>query len=140
MILPPYAATLGAWIERSAEGPVVVMPGGGHVMGRPDFVHGGALAGLLELAALVALHAALGEARAGEPGPRIKPVTVTIDFRRGARLVETRAIGQVTRIGSRIANVDAIAWQDDRTKPVASAQLNVLLDRAERRTGEAARG
>jgi acyl-coenzyme A thioesterase PaaI-like protein len=127
MKLPPYAATLGAWVERSAEGPLVVMPGGDHVRGRPGFVHGGALAGLLEIAALVALYDALGAER-----PRIKPITVTVDFRRGAQLIETRAIGHVTRLGTRIANVDAVAWQGDRSKPVASAHLNVLLDRGDR--------
>jgi acyl-coenzyme A thioesterase PaaI-like protein len=126
MMLPPYAATLGAWLERSAEGSLVVMPGGNHVLGRPNFVHGGALAGLLEIAALVALHESLGNDR-----PRLKPVTVTVDFRRGARLIETRAIGHVTRLGTRIANIDAFAWQEDRTRPVASARMNVLLDRGE---------
>jgi acyl-coenzyme A thioesterase PaaI-like protein len=125
MTLPPYAATLGAWIEWSAEGPLVVMPGGDHVLGRPDFVHGGALAGLLEIAAIVALHDALGDDR-----PRIKPITVTVDYRRGARLIETRAIGHVTRLGTRIANIDAFAWQGDRDRPVASARMNVLLDRS----------
>ena len=124
MTLPPYASALGAWVERSADVPLVVMLGGDHVLGRPGFVHGGALAGLLEIAGLVALHAALGE-----DAPRIKPITVTVDFRRGARLIETRAIGHVTRLGSRIANIDAFAWQEDRTRPVASARMNVLLDR-----------
>lgn len=129
MTLPPYARTLGVHIEPGDGAPVVVMPVREEVMGRPDFLHGGAIGGLLEIAAFAALEAAL----AGETRPRIKPVTVTIDFRRGGRPVETRASGTVTRLGNRIANVEAVAWQQDRDRPIATARMNVLLDRREDR-------
>ncbi len=39
----------------------------------------------------------------------------------------TRAQGIISRLGTRIANVEAIAWQDDRERPVAAARLNFLL-------------
>ncbi|MET0269704.1 MAG: PaaI family thioesterase [Sphingomonas sp.] len=130
MTLPPYAETLGVRVEETADGPIVVMPSGDDVLGREGFIHGGAIAGLLEIAGLVALGAVLAED--GDERPRIKPVTVTVDFRRGGRLVETRASGSVTRLGNRIANVDAVAWQEDRAKPIATARMNVLLDRGER--------
>ncbi len=32
-------------------------------------------------------------------------------------------------LGKRVANVEAHAWQLDRSKPVAAAQMNVLLRR-----------
>ncbi|HEU0043867.1 MAG TPA: PaaI family thioesterase, partial [Sphingomonas sp.] len=35
----------------------------------------------------------------------------------------------VTRLGTRIANVEAVAWQDDRAKPIASARMNYLIVR-----------
>lgn len=125
MTLPPYAAKLGVTAETTDEGPVVKMRAGDHIGGRPQFIHGGAIAGLLEIAAFAGLAHALGDANR----TRIKPITVTVDFRRGGRLVDTFAIGEVTRLGQRIANVAATAWQDDRAKPIATAQMNFLLDR-----------
>ena len=119
MRLPPYAELLGL----TADGIRLTMPGGDVVMGRPDFLHGGAIAGLLEVAAVVALRAEL------EDGVRIKPINVTIDFLRGGQLVDTHAEGVVTKIGRRVANVEVFAWQEDRAKPVAGARMNHLLVR-----------
>jgi acyl-coenzyme A thioesterase PaaI-like protein len=42
---------------------------------------------------------------------------------------ETYAGARITRLGSRVANVEAYAWQEDREKPIASAQMNVMLKR-----------
>lgn len=125
MSLPPYAELLGIEVETGTGAPVLVMPFGADVVGRPGFVHGGALAGLLEMAAIVALkHALEAEAR---DATRIKPINVTVDFMRGGREKPTRAQGKVTRLGTRIANVEALAWQDDRERPVAAARMNFLL-------------
>jgi uncharacterized protein (TIGR00369 family) len=125
MILPPYAEMLGVSVEPDADGaPVLLMPFGEHVVGRPGFLHGGAIAGLLEVAALAALRHALGDETV-----RIKPITVTVDYQRGGRNQTTHAAAHVTRLGTRVANVEAIAWQDDRERPIASARLNCLLQR-----------
>jgi hypothetical protein len=35
----------------------------------------------------------------------------------------------IERLGNRIANVDAVAWQSDRNKPIATARINFLLER-----------
>jgi uncharacterized protein (TIGR00369 family) len=123
--LPPYARLLGAQLEMEADGPRLVMPFGEAVLGRPGFLHGGAIAGLLEVAAIAALRHAL----AAEGGGRIKPVNVTVDFMRGGRERDTHAAGTVTRLGTRVANVEAIAWQDDRARPIAAARMNYLLAR-----------
>ena len=48
---------------------------------------------------------------------------------RGGRVKDTRAVGVVTRLGTRVANVDAVAWQDDREQPVATARFNFLVVR-----------
>ena len=117
--LPPYAELLGLVVE----GVRVTMPPADAVMGRPDYLHGGALAGLLEVAAIVALRAEL------EDGVRIKPINVTVDFLRGGRLVATRAQGSITKVGRRVANVEAFAWQADRGQPIAGARMNYLLVR-----------
>ncbi len=131
MTLPPYAELLGATLEHDADGaPVLVMPFGDDVLGRPGFLHGGAIAGLMELAAIAGLtHALAAEGGANGSGGRIKPITVTVDFMRGGRDKATRAAGIVTRLGGRIANVEAVAWQDDRARPIAGARMNYLIVR-----------
>ena len=35
----------------------------------------------------------------------------------------------VTRLGGRVANVDAVAWQDDPARPIARARMNYLIVR-----------
>ena len=78
--LPPYASLLNLRVEAGAHGPLIVMPFGDDVVGRPGFLHGGAIAGLLEFAAFTTL----------------------------AR---------------------ALAWQQDRAKPIAAARINFLIER-----------
>lgn len=124
--LPPYADTLGLSICGDERGvPILSMPFSNEVLGRPGFVHGGALGGMLEMAAIAALYAEFRD----EDTPRLKPINITVDFMRGGREKETFAIGLVTRVGTRIANVEAVAWQDDREKLIASARMNILIDR-----------
>lgn len=124
--LPPYAEFLGLSTRRGDEGELLfVMPFGPRVTGRPGYLHGGAIAGLLEFAAFGALYEALGANR-----PVVKPVNVTVQYMRGGINHDTYAAAQVTRLGKRVANVEAHAWQLDRAKPIAAAQLNFLLRRA----------
>lgn len=128
MKLPPYADLLGLSVEAGDGGPpVLMMPYSTDVMGRPGFLHGGALGGLLEVAAIAALRHALELEDAGDS--RIKPINVTVDFMRGGREKQTRALGIVTRLGNRVANVEAHAWQDERDRPIASARMNYLIVR-----------
>ncbi|PZQ61179.1 MAG: phenylacetic acid degradation protein [Sphingomonas taxi] len=126
MKLPPYARLLGATLEFADDGtPVMVMPFGADVIGRPGFLQGGAISGLLEVAAVAALRHALAE----EGGARIKPINATVDFMRGGRDHVTRAAGTITRLGTRVASVEAFAWQDDRARPIAAARMNYLIER-----------
>ena len=128
-ILSPYAQTMGFTADRDTEGRLVIaMPYGDGVRGRPGFVHGGALAGLLETVAYVTLSEALG----AEDKPVLKPVNMTATYMRGALEVTTYARATIERLGKRIANIEAVAWQDDPAKPVAIAQINVMLDRSGR--------
>jgi len=121
--LPPYAQMLGLSVVNTERGaPVLAMPFSDDVIGRPGFIHGGAIGGMLEMAAIMALHAEFD----GEETPRFKPVNITVDYMRGGRDKETRAVGVVTRVGTRIANVEALAWQEDRDKPIAAARMNIL--------------
>jgi len=124
--LPPYADFLGVAADRDEAGVLFFRLGfAAKVIGRPGFLHGGAIAGLLEIAAVGTLLDAL----AGETGVSVKPITVTVDFMRGGRERETFAAARISRLGARIANVEAFAWQDDREKPIAGARMNLMLRR-----------
>jgi len=122
MILPPYARLLGLTVEPGEDAPVLVMPFGPDVLGRPGFLHGGAIGGLLEMAAVGALWQALGTDET-----QVKPINLTVDYMRGGRDKPTRARGIVTRLGTRVANVEAVAWQDEPDRPIAAARMNYLI-------------
>ena len=122
--LPPFAQLLQLRVEEDDDAPLFVMPFHDDVIGRPGYLHGGAIAGLLEFAAFTGLARAIGD-----PAVVMKPITVTIDYMRGGTARDTFAAAIVERLGSRIANVEAFAWQKDRAKPIASARVNFLLDR-----------
>ena len=126
--MPPYAELLGLSTRQGGGGETLwVMPFREQVVGRPGFLHGGAIAGLLEFAALGTLYEALGV----EAGVTVKPINVTVDFMRGGVEHETYAAATITRLGTRIANVEAHAWQKDRARPIAAAHMNLLLRRQE---------
>jgi uncharacterized protein (TIGR00369 family) len=122
--LPPYARLLKLRTEEHDGVLRFVMPFHDDVIGRPGFLHGGAIAGLLEFAAFRALDRALGGSDVTK-----KPVTVTVDYMRGGIPRDTYAEAVVERLGKRLANVEAFAWQGERHKPIAAARINFLLER-----------
>ena len=126
--LPPYGELLGLRTERAGAETLWIMPFRDEVVGRPGFLHGGAIAGLLEFAALGTLYEALG----GREGVKVKPINVTVDFMRGGTDHDTFAAATITRLGNRVANVEAHAWQQDRARPIAAAHMNLLLRREDR--------
>ena len=124
-MLPPYAQTLGIAVAEGDDPILLTMPFEQTLTGRPGGLHGGAIGGLLEMAAIVAVRQALAE----DGGGQIKPINVTVDYMRGGRDKPTFARGVVTRLGGRVANVEATAWQDDPAKPIAAARMNYLIAR-----------
>ena len=122
--LPPYAQLLKLRTEEQGGGLRFVMPFHDDVIGRPGYLHGGAIAGLLEFAAFTALDRALGDRSVTK-----KPVTVTVDYLRGGTSQDTYAEAVIERLGKRMANVEAFAWQGEPGRPIASARINFLLER-----------
>lgn len=122
--LPPYAQLLRLRVDDSDDELRLVMPFHEDVIGRPGYLHGGAIAGLLEFAAFMTLARAIGD-----PAVSMKPITVTVDYMRGGTPRDTFATAEIQRLGNRIANVEAIAWQTQRSNLIASARLNFLLER-----------
>ena len=124
-MLPPYAQLLKLRTEERDDGALrFVMPFHDDVIGRPGFLHGGAIAGLLEFAAFTALDRALDDRSVIK-----KPVTVTVDYMRGGTRQDTYAEALIERLGKRMANVEAFAWQGEPGRPIASARINFLLER-----------
>jgi uncharacterized protein (TIGR00369 family) len=122
--LPPYGQLLRLRTEEEGGALRFVMPFHDDVVGRPGYLHGGAIAGLLEFAAFTALTRAIGD-----EGVVKKPITVTVDYMRGGTPGDTYAEAVIGRLGKRMANVEAFAWQSERSKPIASARINFLLER-----------
>lgn len=124
--LPPYAEFLGIVREGEQGGnPLYAMPFSDVVLGRPGFLHGGAIAALLEIAAFGAIAQALGDETLGT----VKPISVSFNFMRGGTVERTFAVARVARLGRRAANVEAHAWQQDPDAPIAAAQMTFLVRR-----------
>ena len=123
--LPPYARLLQVRTENGPDGaPLLTMPFHEDVIGRPGYLHGGALAGLVAIAAFTTRMQA-----SGDESVQMKPITVTVDYMRPGLDSDTKASAVVSRLGATMANVEAFAWQEKRELPIASARLNFLLER-----------
>ena len=84
-------------------------------------IHGGTLGAMLEMSAIFHL---LWETDA-QTVPKI--VNITVDYLRSAGPRDVIAAAKVTKQGRRMVNVFAEAWQDDRSRPVASASAHFLV-------------
>ncbi|GHD00006.1 PaaI family thioesterase [Novosphingobium pokkalii] len=123
--LPPFALAMGmALSDSDGEAPVVTMQFGPHSEGRPGFLHGGAIGGLLEMAGFAALATHLGQRGIEQ---RMKPINISIEYLRAGLPHPLHAMGQVLRAGRRVANVRVEAWQTDRATPIASCWMNFHL-------------
>jgi len=112
----PYAAFLGLRADLAGEEMTMVLPYRPHLIGNPllPAIHGGVLGALLEITALAQLSFGHGFER--QP----RPIDVAIDYLRSGRPVDTFARARVKRLGRRIANVQAEAWQETPSRPIAS--------------------
>ncbi len=123
--LPAYARSLGLVISGEDGGmPVLSVEFGPMVEGRPQHFHGGATAGLLENAGYAALRTAL---LAAGRDPGLKPINITVQYLAAGKSKPSFAVGRITRLGRRNANVAVEAWQDDRSRPIATAVMNILM-------------
>ena len=128
-ILTPYARSLGIEMREWEDGePVMQVRFVEAVEGRPDHFHGGATGGLLETAGYAALRAEL--AKRGRLAV-LKPINITVQYLAAGKSQPSFAKGRVTKLGNRSANLTVEAWQDDRSRPIATAVMNVLMGEAE---------
>lgn len=124
--LPAYARSLGIALTGEEEHgmPVLAVDFGPNVEGRPQHFHGGATAGLLENAGYAALRTAL---IAAGRDPQLKPINITVQYLAAGRSQASFAVGRITRLGRRNANIAVEAWQGDRERPIATAVMNILM-------------
>jgi uncharacterized protein (TIGR00369 family) len=123
----PYARFLGITVAERDGDLIAQLAFDAKLIGNPMLpaIHGGVIGAFLETAAILKLL----WTRESVHVP--KTITVTIDYLRSAGPYPTYARGIITKLGSRVANVRAEAWQTDPTKPVAAANANFLVTPAE---------
>ena len=123
----PYTAHLGIGVEVDRAGaPIFVLPFRQDLVGNPRLpaIHGGAVAALMEAAALVVT--LVDEAQSRLP----KPIDYSLDYLRSARAETLYAACQVLRQGRRVVAVRIDAWQEDRERLTASGRAHLLLSSA----------
>lgn len=84
-------------------------------------LHGGTLGALLELTAQLEL------IFRAETMVLPKTITLTIDYLRSGKVQDVFAQATVLKQGRRVTTVQAVAWQEDPSKPIASATLHLLI-------------
>jgi uncharacterized protein (TIGR00369 family) len=119
----PYMRLLGLKAKTSDGDLVTHMAGANRLVGNPVLpaLHGGTVGALMESTAILKL---LWESDSiGVP----KTITLTVDYLRSGKVVDTYARATITRLGRRVANVQVRAWQDDEERPIAVAHAHFLL-------------
>ncbi len=121
--LLPYARFMGFEVDLKGNEVTARMPYKRDLIGnaRLPALHGGTIGALLEWTAVVQLLFDTECARLP------KTIGITVNYLRSGRPVDTYARALVTKHGRRVANVQVSAWQDDRDRPIASANGNFLL-------------
>ena len=123
--LTPYADSLGIVIHDEEGGaPVLACEFSANVEGRPGHMHGGAISGLLETAGYALLRHELSKQGRTH---RLKPINITVQFLAPGKPKPSYAKARITKLGRRNANIAVEAWQDDRSRPIATAIMNILM-------------
>ena len=120
----PYLRFLGISADTASGELIGKMAYAGSLIGNASIpaLHGGAIGALLESTAIMQ---ALWES---ETTALPKIVTITVDFLRSGRPVDTFAKGVFTKQGRRVVNVGVEASQEDRARPIARAQAIFLVE------------
>jgi len=119
----PYARFMGIG-ARLVDGELLgTMTFGEQLVGNTALpaLHGGTLGALLESTAIFQI---LWEA---QTVVLPKTINLTVEYLRSGKPVDTWAKGTITRLGRRVANVRAEAWQEDRGRPIAIASAHFLI-------------
>lgn len=121
--ISPYAKMMGFRLMRQDGNLTTVMKFNSDLVGSPfpPALHGGTVASLMEMAALMQL--IWDKDLVQIP----KAIDITIDYLRSGKPEDTFARARVFRRGRRFATLHAEAWQSDPEKPIASAMLHFQM-------------
>jgi uncharacterized protein (TIGR00369 family) len=116
----PFARFLGIHVGTDD---VLVMPFSPQIIGNAllPAIHGGLTGAFLETTAI------LGVTRELAVPAMPKPIGLTINYLRSGRALDSYAKVSIVKQGRRIVAFEAQAWQDDPTKPIASAFGHFML-------------
>lgn len=137
----PYIQFLGIKVERHGDELTALLPFSDKLIGNPmvPAIHGGVTASFLEVTALVEVSWAMiwDDVESGRLDvdtmtnvglPRLpKVIDFTVDYLRPGLPRDAYARARVARSGRRYASVQVEAWQDNRARPIASAQAHFLM-------------
>ena len=124
--LIPYAKLIGVECSRLGDELLFKLPANKDNIGNPllPAIHGGVIAGFMELAA--ALHLLVFTGSPGVP----KIIDFSLDYLRAGQFRDTYAKCQVCRQGRRVANVAITAWQSTEAEPIATARAHFKIEEA----------
>jgi uncharacterized protein (TIGR00369 family) len=116
----PFARFLGI---RAGNDDTLVMPFSPRIIGNPMLpaIHGGMTGAFLETSAIFGVTRELGVSAMP------KPIGLTINYLRSGRALDSHAKVSIVKQGRRIVAFEAQAWQNDATKPIASAFGHFML-------------
>ncbi|TWC11661.1 MULTISPECIES: PaaI family thioesterase [unclassified Pseudomonas] len=119
----PYAQLIGAECTRQGDDLIFRLPANKDNIGNPllPAIHGGVIAGFMELAA--AVHLLIATRTPGVP----KIIDFSLDYLRAGQFRDTYARCQVWRQGRRVANVAITAWQGVEAEPIATARAHFKI-------------
>jgi acyl-coenzyme A thioesterase PaaI-like protein len=126
----PYAQFLGLRVRVENDVLIMHLPFTLDLIGnpQPQRLHGGVIGGMLETTGAFAVARVLAQRSDSLTSVSVpKPITITLDYLRAGAPEDTFACAFITRLGRRVANVRAEAWQSDRTRLIATAHMNMLV-------------
>ncbi len=121
--LIPYLGFMGMTFDWDGANVLGKMPYSDHLVGNPTLpaLHGGVTGALLESTAIFEL---LWQS---ETLVLPKTINITVQYLRSGRPVDTLAKATLTKQGRRVVAVRAEAWQEDRDRPIATADAQFLI-------------
>lgn len=137
----PYIQFLGIEVQRHGDELTAILPYSDKLIGNSTLpaIHGGVTASFLEVTALVELSWGMiwddlengrldPETLSPSTLPKLpKTIDFTVDYLRSGLPRDAYARAQISRSGRRYASVRVEAWQDNRARPIATAQAHFLM-------------
>ena len=119
----PYAEFLGLNVVLDGDEILGHMRFSEHLIGNSliPALHGGTIGAMMEWTAIMTVIMRSDVLRVP------KTINITTEYLRTGRPEDVWARAELTKLGRRVANVRCFAWQSERDRPIAAANVHVLL-------------